>query len=123
MTVELFAEVGQFLAVIGVDDFQPQAATHREVGHVFEDHADPVGLRQLDKAATSPLTRENQFGKTQAVHQPFSAALFSAHKLGTGSARLGLGVASHIKAGGVLGDFRADFAFKPGPAVHKNGVH
>ena len=90
---------------------------------MLKDNADAVGFRKIDKAATGPLARKDQLGKTQTFHQAFSAAFFGAHKFGAGSARLGLGIARHIEAGGVFGDFRADFAFKPGPAVHKNGVH
>ena len=123
MGVKLFTEIGQLFAVIGVDHFQPQTAAYRKTVHAVEDHADTVGFGQVDERAPRPLAGENQLGKTQTAHQPLSAAFFGAHKFGAGTGRFGFGVAGHIEARGVLGDFRADFTLKTGAAVHKNGVH
>ena len=68
-------------------------------------------------------TAQSGGGKTQTAHQALGAAFFGADKLGASTGGLGLGIAGHIEACGMLGDFRANFAFKTRPAVHKNGVH
>ena len=120
---EFLAEVGQFLAVVGVDHLQPQAAAHGEFAQVGEDHADAVGFRQVDKHPARPLPGEDQLGKALAVHEALGAVFFGADKFGAGAAGLGLGVAGNVQARGVLRDLGTDFAFKTRAAVHKKGVH
>ncbi len=120
--LELLAEVRQFLAVVGIEHFQPETAAHRIVRQVFQNHADPVGFRQLKEAATSPLAREDQLGKAQAGHQPGGTGGVAADEFGAGTAGLGLGITGHVEARGMLGDLGADLAFEAGPAMHEEGV-
>ena len=119
MHFELLAEIRQGLAVVGIDHFQPQAATRRNVRQVREDHADTVGFRQIDKNAPRPLPRENQIAEPQAAHQARGAVFFGADKLGARSGGFGLGVAGHIELGGEVGNLRTDFAFEAWPAMHE----
>ena len=116
---ELFAEIRQFLAVIGIDHFQPQTAKHREIGHVREDYADAIVFRQIDEKAARPLPREDQFGETLTAHQAFGAVGFGADKLGAGRGGFGFGVTGDIETGGEIGNLRTDFAFEAGPAMHE----
>ena len=121
--LELLAEIRQFLAVVSIQHLQPQAAKHRGVGQVGQQHADAVQLRQVDKHPTRPLPRENQLIETQATHQTLGAIRFTADKFGAGGTRLGLGVAGDIQAGGVLGDFRTHLVLETGAAVQQQGFH
>nr|GEX74151.1 hypothetical protein [Tanacetum cinerariifolium] len=121
--LELAAEGRELFAVIGVDHFQPQAATRYEAGHVLKDHADAVGFGQLHEHATRPLPGENQLAETQAVHQPLGAVGLGADEFGAGGVGLCLCVAGHLKARGVLAKLRADLAFEAGTAMHEKGVH
>ena len=123
MRIKLFTEIRQLFTVIGVDHFQPQAAAHGETVHAAQDHADTVGLRQLDERSPRPLPGKNQLGETQTAHQAFGATLFGADEFSAGTGRFGFRVAGHIKARGMLGNFRTNFTLKTGAAVHKNGVH
>ncbi|MCY1438892.1 hypothetical protein D9M71_551090 [compost metagenome] len=116
---ELFAEVRQFLAIIGVDHFQPQAAAQRKVRHMGEDHADAVGFRQIDENPPGPLAREDQLGKTLPAHQALGAVFFGADKLGAGSCRLGLGITGHVQLCGEVGNLGTDFTFEARPAMHE----
>ncbi len=116
---ELFAKVRQFLAVIGIDHFQPQTAKHREIGHVREDYADAIVFRQIDEKAPRPLPGEDQFGETLTAHQTFGTVRFGADKLGAGRGCFGFGVTGHIETGGEIGNLRTDFAFEAGPAMHE----
>jgi hypothetical protein len=46
-----------------------------------------------------------------------------ADELDAGTGRLGLGVADHAQARGVLGQFGTDFALETRPTVHKQRIH
>jgi hypothetical protein len=110
---EFLAEVRQFLAVVGVDHFQPQAAAHRKSARCSRITLMRSVSGKSMKTAR-PLARENQLGETLAAHQALGAVFFGADKFGAGAAGLGLGVAGHVQARGVVGDLGTDFAFETG---------
>ena len=120
---EFLAEIRQFLAIVGIDHLQPQAAAQRKVGHMGEDHADAIGFRQIDEDPPGPLARENQLIETLTAHQPFGAVFFGADEFGAGAGGLGLGITGHVQPRGEVGNLGTDFAFEARPAVHKEGVH
>ncbi|MCY1178940.1 hypothetical protein D9M73_193150 [compost metagenome] len=116
--LELAAEGREFLAVVGVEHFQPQAAAHRVGRQLFQQHADAVLLGQFDEAgAACPLAREDQLGKAQALHQAVGAVGILADEFGMGGGRPGLGVAGNVQARGVFGQFGADLVLEARPAM------
>ncbi|MDT4871047.1 hypothetical protein FQZ97_1061560 [compost metagenome] len=115
--LELLAEVRQFLAVVGVEHFQPQAAEYRKIRQVGQQHADAIQLRQVDKHPARPLPRENQLAETHATHQALGTFRLATDKFGAGRARLGLGVTGHVQARGMLGDLRTHLVLETGTAV------
>ncbi|MCY1422556.1 hypothetical protein D9M71_382410 [compost metagenome] len=121
--LELATEGRKLLAIIGVQHLQPDTAECRKAGQVLEQNADPIGFRQLDERTACPLSRENQVGKTQFAHQPLGTFGIVADELGARCLRFGLGVAGNIQARRMFGDFRTDFTFEAGPAMHKQGIH
>jgi len=121
--LELAAEVGKLLAIVGIQHLQPQAAAHRVVRQVRQQHADAIGFRKLQVVATCPLPRKNQIGEAQPAHQPFGAAGLAADELGTGAVRPRLGIAGDFEDGGVLTDFGTDLAFEPGAAMQQQCIH
>ena len=121
--LELAAEVGKFLAIVGVQHFQPQATADWISRQVLQQYADTIRFRKLQVLAARPLPRKDQFGETQLSHQPLGAAAFAADEFRTGTLGPRLGVAGHFQDGGVLADFRAYLALETGAAMQQQCVH